>query len=189
MTAILLNLIGLQLNIFISLDRRALVGDFGLMTAATDPNASVAETSATSGGTTRWMAPELLAPERFALSCMELTRASDIYALGMVILEVSHIALAMYKGLIIFQVLTGNLPFSQCKTHFAVGAMVVSGERPTRPAGSTNLGISDQIWQLLIECWSVDRLDRPDVIKVRELLQEAVPIWTPPPAPGSSEDV
>jgi serine/threonine protein kinase len=176
MTAILLNLIGFQLNIFISLDRRALVGDFGLMTAAIDPNTSVAETSATSGGTTRWMAPELLSPERFGLSCMELTMASDIYALGMVILEVRHLALAMYKGLIISQVLTGNLPFFECKTHFTVGAMVVSGQRPTRPAGSSELGLSDQIWHLLTDCWSADRLDHPDIIKVRELLQEAVPV-------------
>jgi serine/threonine protein kinase len=159
------------------------------MTAAPDPNASIAETSATSGGTTRWMAPELLFPERFGLSRVELTRASNIYALGMVVLEVSHIALAMYKGLIIFQVLTGNFPFFECKTYFAIGAMVVSGERPTRPAGSTDLGLSDQIWQLLTDCWSADRLDRPDVTRVRELLQEAVPVWTPPPASGFSEDV
>jgi hypothetical protein len=72
------------------------------MTAATDPNASIAETSATSGGTTRWMAPELLSPEDFGLSRMELTMASDIYALGMVVLEVRDIALVMNDALSIF---------------------------------------------------------------------------------------
>jgi serine/threonine protein kinase len=184
-----LNLIGFQLNIFISLDRRALLGDFGLMTAAIDPSASIAETSATSGGTTRWMAPELLSPEDFGLSRMELTIASDIYALGMVILEVRHMALVVYKILIIFQVLTGNLPFSECKVHYAVGAMVVSGKRPTRPVASNDLGISDQIWQLLTDCWSADRLNRPGIIKVQKLVQEAVPAWAPPPAPDLSEDV
>jgi serine/threonine protein kinase len=84
------------------------------MAAALDPNASVAETSATSGGTMRWMAPELLSPGHFGLSRTELTMASDIYALGMVILEVRYMALVMYEALIILQVLTGNLPFSEC---------------------------------------------------------------------------
>jgi hypothetical protein len=72
--------------------------------------------------------------------------------------------------------------------HYAVGAMVVSGKRPARPAGSHDLGISDQVWQLLTDCWSADRPSRPNVIKVRNFIQEAVPAWTPPPAPGVSED-
>jgi serine/threonine protein kinase len=186
----LLNLIVFQLNIFISLDRRALLGDFGLMTAALDPNSSVAETSTASGGTTRWMAPELLSPGHFGLSRIEPTMASDIYALGMVVLEVRYImALAVYKALIIFQVLTGNLPFAECKIHYAVGAMVVNGERPARPPASNDLGISDEIWQLLVKCWSADRSNRPGVAGVRELLQEAVPAWAALPVPGCSEDV
>ena len=43
------------------------------------------------GGTTRWMSPELLAPEQFGVPQSEgdrPTRQSDCYALGMVIYEV-----------------------------------------------------------------------------------------------------
>jgi serine/threonine protein kinase len=81
-----LNLIGFQSNIFIGPDRRAVLADLGLMTAV------LAETLATSDEITslRWMAPELLSPEEFELSYIELTTASDIYALGMVILEVRY---------------------------------------------------------------------------------------------------
>jgi serine/threonine protein kinase len=61
------------------------------MTIVSDPSTAHAYTStnsATVGGTVRWMAPELLYPEHFGLEHTNPTRSSDIYALGMVILEV-----------------------------------------------------------------------------------------------------
>jgi tetratricopeptide (TPR) repeat protein len=67
--------------------------------------------------------------------------------------------------------------------------MVVNGKRPTRPVASSDLGISDEIWLLLTDCWSADRSNRPGVTKVRNLVQEAVPAWAPLPALGCSEDV
>jgi len=94
-------------NILVNHDRRACVADFGLSTitgvrirsTTSDPdtashssipqNASLM--SFTSGGTTRWMSPELLDPERFGVPESEgdrPTRQSDCYALGMVIYEV-----------------------------------------------------------------------------------------------------
>ena len=47
----------------------------------------LSQSSASSGGTFRWMSPELLDPPRFG-SSGRLTRESDCYALGMVIYEV-----------------------------------------------------------------------------------------------------
>lgn len=44
--------------------------------------------SFTIGGTTRWMSPELLDPERFGASDDRPTKKSDCYALGMVVYEV-----------------------------------------------------------------------------------------------------
>ena len=41
-----------------------------------------------SGGTERWMSPELLMPEQFGFSETRPTKQSDCYALGMVIYEV-----------------------------------------------------------------------------------------------------
>ena len=40
------------------------------------------------GGTSRWMSPELLVPEQFGIEDDRPTRQSDCYALGMVIYEV-----------------------------------------------------------------------------------------------------
>jgi hypothetical protein len=58
------------------------------MNVVSDPGVSRTDTSALAGGTTRWMSPELLSPEHFDLSRVHPTRESDVYALGMVILEV-----------------------------------------------------------------------------------------------------
>ena len=44
--------------------------------------------SFTPGGTTRWMSPELLYPEKFGGSDGRPTKQSDCYALGMVVYEV-----------------------------------------------------------------------------------------------------
>ena len=50
--------------------------------------------SFTAGGTVRWMSPELLDPDRFGIADDRPTKASDCYALGMVVYEVSEDAVA-----------------------------------------------------------------------------------------------
>jgi serine/threonine protein kinase len=90
-------------NILINNDRRACLADFGLSTItgiATHAAAGASRASLfsndtlmsfTSGGTRRWMSPELLDPEMFGVPESEgdrPTRQSDCYALGMVIYEV-----------------------------------------------------------------------------------------------------
>jgi serine/threonine protein kinase len=65
-----------------------MLADFGLMNVVSDPGATYADSSALVGGTTRWMSPELLSPEHFDLLHIHPTIASDVYALGMVMLEV-----------------------------------------------------------------------------------------------------
>ena len=64
----------------------ARVADFGLMTMINLSTIILSETFV-SGGTLRWMSPELLDPPRFS-SDGRPTRESDCYALGMVIYEV-----------------------------------------------------------------------------------------------------
>ena len=90
-------------NILVNKERRACIADFGLSTitgvtkyaAAGASQASLISNdtlmSFTGGGTRRWMSPELLDPERFAMPESEDNRPtmqSDCYALGMVIYEV-----------------------------------------------------------------------------------------------------
>lgn len=60
--------------------------------------------SFTSGGSTRWMSPELLNPEDFGDGDSRPTKQSDRYALGMVIYEVYLLKTALnpYVVLICF---------------------------------------------------------------------------------------
>ena len=87
-------------NIVIDQGFRACLADFGLSTivgiehraAVNASSISVASEislmSFTSGGTTRWMSPELLDPDRFGITDYRPTKQSDCYAFGMVIYEV-----------------------------------------------------------------------------------------------------
>jgi serine/threonine protein kinase len=89
-----------QTNILIKQGCRACLADFGLSTivgierraAASASLTSVASkpslVSFTAGGTTRWMSPELLDPDRFGITDYRPTKQSDCYALGMVVYEV-----------------------------------------------------------------------------------------------------
>lgn len=93
----------MQANILIKDDHRACLADFGLsaitytrphvsgdvtteVSKAVDHETSLMRYS--SGGTERWMSPELLLPEQFGFTDTRPTKQSDCYALGMVIYEV-----------------------------------------------------------------------------------------------------
>ena len=100
-------------NILINKDRRACIADFGLSTitgVVTQASARASQASLisndtlmsfTTGGTRRWMSPELLDPERFGMPESEdnrPTRQSDCYALGMLIYEVSGCKVLFVNG-------------------------------------------------------------------------------------------
>jgi serine/threonine protein kinase len=74
----------------ISSQHRACLADFGLTTIAADKIPGYSVSAADSKGTIRWMAPELLIPEEYGLETCVPTKASDIYAFGMVIYEVHY---------------------------------------------------------------------------------------------------
>ena len=44
---------------------------------------------------------------------------------------------------------------------------VIQGERPTIPANASEVGISEDLWKLLVKCWNHDYLERP---KINEIL-------------------
>ena len=81
-----------QANILVDKRGSARVADFGLMAMVDLSTVLLSGTSVSSGGTLRWMSPELLDPERFS-SNGRPTREADRYALGMVIYEVSRLHL------------------------------------------------------------------------------------------------
>ncbi|KAF9642200.1 kinase-like protein, partial [Thelephora ganbajun] len=101
-------------NILINHGGHACLADFSLVTVVADQ--SIVVSSCIEGGIIQWMSPELLYPELFDLKKCHPTKASDCYALGMVI----------------YEVLSGRTPFAPHKPP-AVMKKVLDGERPERP--------------------------------------------------------
>ncbi|KAF9780778.1 kinase-like domain-containing protein [Thelephora terrestris] len=152
-------------NILVDQNGRACLADFGLLTI--DPN-SIDITPSNSfqgGGTVRWMGPELLYPEKLGLTGRPLTTSSDCYALGMVI----------------YEVLSGKVPFYHCKHYRGVAAIfkILRGDRPGRPQGAGGLWFTDHIWTTLECCWKLTLDDRPSAEDVLHCLEKASEFWTP----------
>ena len=159
----------IKLNILIDQDGCARLADFGLLTIVLDSTDHTSSTTPKSAGTTRWMSPELLDPCRFGRENGQPTEYSDCYALGMVILEV----------------LTGNPPFPNCNG-LVVMRNVVEGEHPGRPRGGEGVWFTDDLWEMLKRCWSLQPERRPTVDTVLQCLEQGSTAWQP--LPPDSDD-
>jgi len=156
------NALFIKANILIDQSGHARLADFGLLTIVSDSNFPTTSSVAT-GGTTRWMSPELLDPDRFGLVDSRSTKESDCYALGMTVHEV----------------LSGKAPFTSVRD-FIVMRMVVEGERPERPEGPEGVWFTDDLWWMLNQCWATQPKSRPNVEAVLECLGRASEVWRPP---------
>ena len=116
------------------------------------------------------MSPELLDPEQFDFGDGRPTQESDYYALGMVILEV----------------LSRRVPFAEFKD-FVVMRKVIEGDRPGRPEGAEGAWFTDDLWQMLNQCWEAQPGSRPSVQVVLECLERVSRAWSPP-SPQADED-
>ena len=152
----------IKANILIDNDGHARLADFGLITIVSDSTNITTSSSTNSGGTTRWMSPELFYPEKFGLKDNRRTKESDCYALGMVVLEV----------------LTSQVPFPQCDG-FIITRKVVDGERPERPQGPEAVWFTNDLWEMLGQCWSHRPKIRPAVESVLECLERNSMAWRP----------
>ena len=90
------------------------------------------------------------------------TKESDCYSLGMVI----------------FEVLTGGrAPFenldSKGRNIYNVGTTrrIIRGERPGRPQGAEGAWFTDDIWEMLELCWSLQPKNRPTARAILERLE------------------
>ena len=81
----------LQANILINSECRACLADFGFAAIIEDTGSAEGPGGHKTGGTIRWMAPEILDPDRYGYikrARRKLpSKNTDIYALGMTILE------------------------------------------------------------------------------------------------------
>ena len=69
------------------------------------------------------------------------------------------------------KVFTGGYPFSGL-TEMAISLKIMGGERPARPPGAQELGLTDSVWNMTCKCWRQDPARRPTVTEVVGLLRE-----------------
>ena len=118
------------------------------------------------GGTIPWMSPELLDPESFGSKKGRPTRASDCYALGM----------------LIYEVLSGRAPFAPSKAPIF---KILRGDRPSRPQTAKGALFTDGIWKTLELCWKAQPRERINAKTVLPSL-DGTPLW--PPSPNMEGD-
>jgi hypothetical protein len=160
------NLPNLTYNILVDNNGHACLAGFSLLTMASDE--LTATSSFIDGGTTRWMSPELFYPEEFGMQEGRPTKASDCYALGMVM----------------YEVLSGQLPFADYKNPYVIPLKIVEGNRPGRPQGKEGELFTDEIWDILELCWKPQPRDRISASAVLLRLGE----HPSPPMPSSNID-
>ena len=115
------------------------------------------------------MSPELLDPDRFGHEDGRATKDSDCYALGMMILEV----------------LSGKPPFLGY-SGLIIMRKVIEGERPGRPQGREGVWFTDNLWEILEQCWLPQAETRPTIDAVLQCLQRGSTAWQP--LPPDSDD-
>ncbi|KDN33197.1 hypothetical protein RSAG8_13714, partial [Rhizoctonia solani AG-8 WAC10335] len=137
-------------NVLVSSDGIARLSDFDFSIMSEVSSLVFSESSNSRSGSLRWVAPELLLSE-----VPKRTKQSDVYALGMTMLEI----------------FTGEVPYPECRQDFTVIKTVERGTLPTRPLERIK---EDQrgnmMWQLLLECWSRNLRERPSSGQVFDTL-------------------
>ncbi|KAG7089212.1 hypothetical protein E1B28_010914 [Marasmius oreades] len=135
-------------NILITPDERACIGDFGLSRVSAT-QLLLSETTR-SKGTTRWLSPELLRPEP---SCVP-SKESDIYAYACVC----------------YEIFTGRIPFYELSEAAIVFAVLLDKRRPSHPENCTKLRGS--MWDIMVACWNEGPSFRPTMVDVLACMHE-----------------
>ncbi|CAE6399575.1 unnamed protein product [Rhizoctonia solani] len=135
------------MNVLVSSEGVAQLTDFGI--SKTPPaNIAFSTTTLVQALSARWASPELL--QDYAKS-----EKSDIYALGMTMLEI----------------FTGEIPYSEIQNDLAIVTKIVQGIPPVRPLDKIkNTGSGDRTWELLLSCWVLTPELRPSALQVVESL-------------------
>jgi len=136
------------------------------------------------------MAPELLNPPQFSLSNSNPSKESDIYSLAMTAYEVRSLHAILWSSLtssLSNKILTDILPFGNARDGIII-FHAVTGDRPPRPPNSRWL--KDEIWNMIITCWSEKREQRWDIHAVyNQLSVSGIPgVFVLPALPRSDDE-
>ncbi|KAJ8088413.1 Receptor-interacting serine/threonine-protein kinase 1 [Marasmius tenuissimus] len=127
-------------NVLMTPEERACITDFGLSRVADTHSLRLSTTTGQAGGTTRWLAPELLQSDPPS----SVSTSTDMYAYACVCYEI-------FTG--------GNMPFQELAEGAVMVAVVLNKKHPSRPSGVGEL--RDEMWDIMIACWNHNARDRP----------------------------
>ncbi|KZT66912.1 kinase-like protein [Daedalea quercina L-15889] len=151
-------------NVVVDSKSRANLCDFGLSTLIHSVNSMNPSTQSNekSPGTTLYMAPELMDPERYGLKYSHVSLEADVYALG----------------LVMWEVFAGREPWGSLRglySNLKVARAVLEGQRPPRPPAAAGLPshTADDVWDLIQRCWRQQWRERPRIEEVLRSLTEA----------------
>ncbi|KAG9094684.1 hypothetical protein FRC06_010586 [Ceratobasidium sp. 370] len=142
-------------NVFVSEEGVAKIGDLG-NAILSDASLDFTATSNVGGGTSRWMARELLLRSSNDNSEVDRSMPADVFALAMAILEV----------------MTGRRPYSEHESDPYVTLLVIRGIPPQRPpefSSETRLG--NGRWAMLNDCWRMEPGVRPTASEIRSRMR------------------
>ncbi|THH08540.1 hypothetical protein EW145_g2641 [Phellinidium pouzarii] len=154
-------------NILIGDDGRACVADFGLSKVIEEVAPDMS--SSTYGDSpVRWQARELVKPDEYD-GPVSVSPATDIWSYGMLCLEI----------------MTGKKPYHYRPRDAIVIADLVEHRLPERPVDEAVVarGLGDQMWNLILLCWSWEPQDRPTMASVKlavRSLPSAIPVSPSP---------
>ncbi|EGN92019.1 hypothetical protein SERLA73DRAFT_191727 [Serpula lacrymans var. lacrymans S7.3] len=134
-------------NILVSANGVVCICDFGLTQVIEEVTGGSLSATLTAAGSARWLAPELIQDEN-----PNITAASDVYGYAMAALEL----------------LTRKRPFAHRKRDVTVVNDVVN-ERLTPPRPEepeVKLWLNDELWSIMLKCWSWEPADRPAMAEV-----------------------
>ncbi|KAF9241883.1 kinase-like domain-containing protein [Melanogaster broomeanus] len=142
-------------NILLDGSGIAYLADFGLSIMLAD-FMGVSNSTSSTRGNVRWAAPELF--DVGTGSPMSPTVLSDIYSFGS----------------IMFQVLSGQVPYPDLRNDRQVLVKMIIGITPSRPS---NLPITNEHWSFIQRCWApLHKRRRPSSDGVVRFITRATPL-------------